>query len=48
MAERAFCFGLFATTDAEALRCLRQRLPDDHLRRRLLRQAEHVAMRFDV
>jgi hypothetical protein len=34
--------------DAETLNRLRARLPDAHLRQRLLRQTEHVAMRFDV
>lgn len=34
--------------DARTLDRLRQRLPEAHLGRRLLRQAEHVAMRFDV
>ena len=34
--------------DAKSLKRLRERLPEAHLSRRLLRQTEHVAMRFDV
>ena len=34
--------------DAETLNRLRERLPESHLSRRLIRQTEHVAMRFDV
>lgn len=34
--------------DAKTLNRLRERLPEAHLSRRLLRQTEHVAMRFDV
>ena len=30
------------------MECLKKRLPEAHLRNRLLRQAEHVSMRFDV
>jgi predicted MPP superfamily phosphohydrolase len=34
--------------DAKTLNRLRARLPEAHLSRRLIRQTEHVAMRFDV
>jgi predicted MPP superfamily phosphohydrolase len=34
--------------DAKTLNRLRERLPESHLSRRLIRQTEHVAMRFDV
>ena len=34
--------------DAEQLNRLRERLPEAHLSQRLIRQTEHVAMRFDV
>jgi hypothetical protein len=34
--------------DAETLDRLRERLPEIHLSKRLIRQTEHVAMRFDV
>jgi len=34
--------------DAEKLNRLQERLPEAHLSRRLMRQTEHVAMRFDV
>lgn len=34
--------------DAKRLNLLRERLPEAHLSRRLIRQTEHVAMRFDV
>ncbi len=34
--------------DAEQLNHLRERLPEAHLSQRLIRQTEHVAMRFDV
>ena len=34
--------------DARALSQLRERLPEAHLSRRLIRQTEHVAMRFNV
>jgi len=34
--------------DSETLSRLRERLPESHLSSRLIRQTEHVAMRFDV
>ena len=34
--------------DAEAIQSLRERLPEAHLSRRLIRQTEHIAMRLDV
>jgi hypothetical protein len=34
--------------DAKGLNRFRERLPEAHLSRRLIRQTEHVAMRFDV
>jgi predicted MPP superfamily phosphohydrolase len=34
--------------DAKTLNTLRERLPEAHLSKRLIRQTEHVSMRFDV
>jgi hypothetical protein len=34
--------------DAKRLHFFRERLPESHLSRRLIRQTEQVAMRFDV
>ena len=34
--------------DAEVVQRLRERLPEAHLSRRLIRQTEHITMRFDV
>ena len=34
--------------DADSLNRLRDRLPEAHLGTRLIRQAEHIVMRFDV